>query len=145
MIDNALRLKGNIFDSSVANDQGSTPAPRIDIISNHGEIKAEFLELVDSAKKEILIVFPTQASFQREEIIGVNEALEKASKDRAVNVRLLSPINDYVKNRILIRGWKSSLELADSNGVDLAQQVNPVLIREIDVASSETKITFWYI
>jgi two-component system, OmpR family, sensor histidine kinase VicK len=142
LTDNELRLRDNIFDSRMTNDHGSIAAPRIDIISNHDEIKAKFLELVDSAKKEILIVFPTQAAFQREEIIGVNEAVEKASKDRAVNVRLLSPINDYVKDRISIRGWKLSSEPAASKGVDLLQPVNPVLIREIDVASSETKITF---
>ena len=142
MIDNGVKLNENVFDSSVANDLRSTVSPRIDIISNQGEIRAKFLELVNSAKTEILIVFPTQAAFHREELIGVNEAVEKASKERAVKVRLLCPINDYVKNRISVRGWKLSSELAISKADELSDPVNPVLVREIDAASSETKITF---
>jgi len=144
MIDDKLRLNDNILEASnVTSDlQGEMAPPRIDIISNHTEIKAKFLELVESAEKEILIVFPTQASFQREEIIGVNDALDRAAKERTINIRLLSPMNDFVRDKISMRGWKLSSELMTSKGADPVQSTNGVMIREIDVASTETKITF---
>ena len=118
---------------------GVTPS-KIEIISNQSEIKQRFLELVSSAQREILIVFPTQASFQREEIIGVNEMLDQAARDRKVHVRLLAPLNYYVKNKISERDWILSSEAVAKKTSD--SSMNQVTVREIDVTTSETKITF---
>ncbi len=114
--------------------------PRIDIISDHVKIRSKFLELVESAEKEISIVFPTQASFQREEIIGVNDALDRSARERRVHVRLLTPVDDYIKNKISVRGWKLSSEPPiRKNEEDSSYSV---MVREIDVGSSGAKITF---
>ncbi len=131
---------GSAPNASLDLPEVSLQSPRIEIISNQAEIKRRFLELVNSAIKEILIVFPTPVAFQREEIIGVNEALDRASKERKVTVRLLVPLNYYVKNKIAERDWVLSSEVTDAGRVHLDQP--PVTAREIDVTTSETKITF---
>jgi signal transduction histidine kinase len=142
-VNGEIKIESKMLDSA-SNISGDPPEikvepPRIEIISNQAEIMRTFLDLVNSAAREILIVFPTQAAFQREEIIGVNEALDRASKERGVNVRLLVPLNYYVKNKIEEREWILSSE-ADAR--DSKFQAPAVIAREIEVTTSETKITF---
>jgi signal transduction histidine kinase len=135
--------ENEMFDAT-AGVPGDLPqriaSPKIEIISDQSEIKQRFLELVDSAQREILIVFPTQASFQREEIIGVNEAVDRAVGERKVRVRLLAPLNYYVRNKISEHDWILSSEAVTKKTSD--SSLNKVTVREIDVTTSETKITF---
>ena len=123
----------------IENEVLGTTSPRIEVLSNPFEIKEKFLELVDSAIAEIQIVFPTQSSFLREEIMGVNEALDKASIDRGVKIRMLSPVDNVVKDKISSHRWVLTSEIGPDKGGNSSRQI---IIREIDVASSETQITF---
>ena len=55
-------------------------------------------ELLNSAKKEILIIFSTSNAFQRQEKAGVVDLLIELAKSRNVEIRILSPFDDYVRN-----------------------------------------------
>ena len=84
-------------------------------------------------------MFPTQSSFLREEIIGVNEALDKASTDRGVKIRMLSPVDSVIKDKISSHRWTLTSEIGSDRG---GNPSNQIIIREIDVASGEAQITF---
>ena len=57
-----------------------------------------FIDLVKSAKQEVLLLFPTVNSFLREERIGIIQLLkEAASIGRKVKVRVISPTNNTIE------------------------------------------------
>nr|MDQ3882631.1 hypothetical protein [Thermoproteota archaeon] len=57
-------------------------------------------ELIKSAKEEILIIFSTSNAFRRQEKAGPVGFLIMTAKSKGVKVRILSPIDDYVRNII---------------------------------------------
>ena len=135
--ESAIPSKSRIDE--IENENIGTTSPRIEVSSDPIEIKEKFLELVNSVTVEIQIVFPTQASFLREEIIGVNEALDKAAIERGVKIRMLSPLDNLIREKISSHRWNLSSEISSDKAVSSSRQI---IIREIDVASSETKVTF---
>ncbi len=72
-------------------DYGNTEVIKIPI-----RTKDLFINLVKNAKKEILLLLPTTNAFLREERIGLIHSLNDASKERSVNVRILTPINEII-------------------------------------------------
>jgi two-component system sensor histidine kinase VicK len=59
-----------------------------------------FIDLIRSAKEEVLLLLPTTNAFLREERIGVIQLLREAAAERRVNVRILTPINNKVEKII---------------------------------------------
>jgi nitrogen-specific signal transduction histidine kinase len=57
-------------------------------------------ELIKSAKEEILIIFSTSNAFRRQGKAGAVDFLIMTAKSKGVKVRILSPIDDYVRNII---------------------------------------------
>jgi two-component system, OmpR family, sensor histidine kinase VicK len=112
--------------------------PKIEVITDPDEIKKRFLSLVIAATREIQIVYPTQAAFRREEIIGVNDRLDDASRRKGVSVRILTPLDNDVREKISRHNWTINSE--SSGGT--AHTPDSLIIREIDSPSSETKVTF---
>jgi two-component system, OmpR family, sensor histidine kinase VicK len=55
------------------------------------------IDLVKSAKEEVLLLVPTSNSFLREERIGIIQLLKEAAVERKVKVRILTPINSIVE------------------------------------------------
>src|ERR1700686_4316671 len=102
--------------------------PRIEVITDPAQIRRRFLDLVSNAKEEIEIVFPTQAAFRREEIIGVNKKIEIAASTRHVRVRLLTPLDNEVRAKISAHYWTIN---SDTSGQELSSSGSPN-IREID-------------
>jgi signal transduction histidine kinase len=59
-----------------------------------------FIDLVKSAKEEVLLLLPTTNAFLREERIGIIQLLREAAAERRVNVRILTPINNNMVEKI---------------------------------------------
>src|SRR5205823_14891836 len=59
-----------------------------------------FINIVKSAKEEVLLVLPTINAFYREERLGIIRLLKEAALDRNVNVRILTPTNDHIEQRV---------------------------------------------
>ncbi|HEY9492969.1 MAG TPA: histidine kinase dimerization/phospho-acceptor domain-containing protein, partial [Nitrososphaeraceae archaeon] len=60
-----------------------------------------FIDLVKSAKEEVLLLLPTTNAFLREERIGIIQLLsESAAEEHRVNVRILTPINNQIEKII---------------------------------------------
>ncbi len=76
-----------------------TDLPEIQVLRDPGRIRKLYLSLVDGAKEEILILLPTAMALRRDSEIGVVDALERASR-RGVDVRLLSPVDQWVRARL---------------------------------------------
>ena len=59
-----------------------------------------FLNLIKSAKEEVLLLIPTTNSFLREQRIGIIQSLKEAAAERSVNVRILTPTNNIIEEII---------------------------------------------
>lgn len=75
------------------------------VIQDPHNIKKLFLELVRSARHEVLLILPTVNAFLREHRIGVIRLLMKAIREQNVNVRILTPTSDVIdyilKNEVI--------------------------------------------
>lgn len=72
---------------------------KTEVIQSPKDIQQLFINMVKSAKREVLLVLPTVNAFYREERIGIIELLKQASEgDHRVNARILTPTNDSIEN-----------------------------------------------
>jgi signal transduction histidine kinase len=76
---------------------------KTEVIRNPKDIQELFIDMVKSAKHEVLLVLPTINAFYRKERIGILELLRQAAekKDNKVNVKILTPRNDIIEKKIL--------------------------------------------
>jgi signal transduction histidine kinase len=72
----------------------------MEVIQIPSRTKELFIDLIRSAKEEVLLLLPTTNAFLREERIGVIQLLREAAAERRVNVRILTPINNKVEKII---------------------------------------------
>jgi two-component system, OmpR family, sensor histidine kinase VicK len=71
-----------------------------EIIDDPSRTQRLFIDLIKSAKSEVLLMLPTVNSFMREYRIGVIQLLEELSthhKGRTINIRILTPINNTIE------------------------------------------------
>lgn len=73
---------------------------KTEVIQNPQSIQKLFIDMVKSARHEILLILPTVSAFLREERIGMIKLLKQAATERGVNVRILSPANDMIENKL---------------------------------------------
>ena len=82
---------------------------KTEVIQNPQTTQELFINMVKSAKQEILLLLPTINAFLREERLGIIQLFEQAATEDGVNVRILGPTNDTIENRlkdITVRGDK---------------------------------------
>jgi two-component system, OmpR family, sensor histidine kinase VicK len=65
----------------------------IEVIQSSSRAKELYLDLINSAAKEILLVFPTAAGLVRQQKIGIVQ-LCQAVKERNVSIRILTPVHE---------------------------------------------------
>lgn len=70
----------------------------IEIINNSNRAKELYQSLVNSATKEIMLIFPTINAFNRQERIEIIQLLRKAAHERNVKVRILMPLENLPEN-----------------------------------------------
>ncbi|HET7392049.1 MAG TPA: ATP-binding protein [Nitrososphaeraceae archaeon] len=69
----------------------------IEVIPSSAKAQHKYLNIVRSAKEEILLIFPTTSAFIRQEKIGVIQLAKQAAKERNIKVRILVPINSLIE------------------------------------------------
>ena len=87
-----------------------------EIIDNPSRTQELFIDLIKSAKSEVLLMLPTVNSFMREYRIGaihLIEELSTQSEARAINIRILTPINNTVRK--IIEEMKTKTTLSDES------------------------------
>ena len=66
----------------------------IEVIQSSSRARVLYLDLVRSAREELLLVFATTGAFTRQKKIGVIELCIEAAKNRNVKVRILMPAHE---------------------------------------------------
>jgi two-component system sensor histidine kinase VicK len=71
-----------------------------EIIQSPKKILELFINMIKSAKSEILLLLPTINAFLREERIGAIELLKESAAENNVNVRIMTPSNDDIEKTL---------------------------------------------
>ena len=77
--------------------EGNSMSNFIETIRNPGEIQALTMDLVKSAKDEILGLFSTSNGFHRQERAGSLSLAGEVSKSQGIQVRILTPFDDKIR------------------------------------------------
>ena len=115
----------------------------IEVIQNSNRAKELYLNLVKTATKEIMLIFPTMNAFIRQDKIGVIQSIRKAVKERNVKVRILMPMSNLTENtiRYITEEYNQSQQKDDNNNnIVTTDGINDINIRHIE-RMSETKAT----
>ncbi len=78
---------------------GITPQ-LIETIADPNRVQRLAMELIASSKNEILGMFSTSNAFKRQEQAGLTRLLTQTAKERDVQIRIMMPIDDAVKESI---------------------------------------------
>ena len=70
------------------------------VIEDPVKTKQYFIDLVQNAKEEIMILFPSLNAVKREVIMGIIDLLKKKSAEN-IGIRILSPVNEHIKELLL--------------------------------------------
>jgi two-component system, OmpR family, sensor histidine kinase VicK len=70
---------------------------KTEVIHSPQKIMDTFLDMIKSARQDILLILPTINAFLREERIGTFELLKNSILEKNVNVRIITPINDQIE------------------------------------------------
>lgn len=73
---------------------------RIEVIINSQKTQRQYLDLVNSANEEVLLILPTVKAFLREIDIGIIRVLGNIAAKKGVKVMLLSPFDAKIKQEI---------------------------------------------
>ena len=107
-------------------EEGSTLGTT-EVIQIPSRTQELFIDLVKSAKQELLLILPTTNSFLREYKLGIIQLLKQASAEHNVNVRLLTPTDDniqrIVQDMMIVRTEKK--HSSSSKDFDI-QAINPL-------------------
>jgi two-component system sensor histidine kinase VicK len=97
-------------------------------------------ELLKSAKEEILVIFSTSNAFKRQEKAGGFDFLIRIVKSKDVKVRILSPVDNYVKNIIdkIKRVDKSRIEIRNIEEPSQTK-VSVLIVDRASMLSAELK------
>ena len=99
-----LLLLTNISAHRIDNiERGLDPEDSIKVISQKTKIKDLYLELLKSSKKEIMLIFPTNKAFERQERIGVIGLIKQLTKEENVKVRMLVSVENLENNQELVQ------------------------------------------
>lgn len=94
-----------------------------ELIQNPQRTLELFLNLIKSAKHEILLIIPTTNAFLREEHIGAMKILKHAAKNCNVWVRIIGPSNKIIENGLQAEGYHLKEKMKEKKNEDKMQQV----------------------
>ena len=104
-----------------------------EIIRDPKAMQEHVVEMVRSAKEEILVIFSTPDAFRRQVKIGSLDLLVRTIKSKGVKVRYLLPVDDYVRNLIDKTNRENKIRIEIRNIEEPFQNKLSVLI--VDKAS----------
>ncbi|MGI8831817.1 MAG: ATP-binding protein, partial [Nitrososphaeraceae archaeon] len=70
------------------------PEQGVKEISQAAKIKDLYFDLLKSSKKEIMLIFPTNKAFERQERIGLIGLVKQVARDKNLKVRMLVPVEN---------------------------------------------------
>jgi signal transduction histidine kinase len=101
-----------------------------EVIRNQKAVQSLFIDIVKAAEQEILLIFPTANSFLREERLGIIRLLSYGAKERGIDIKILTPINDNVQK--IVQG------IVEETGKQSNENFH---IRAVDATYEETTVS----
>ena len=95
----------------------------IETIRDPNVTQARTLEMIKSAKEEVLIIFSTSNAFRRQEKAGALNLLVETAKSKNLKIRILSPVDDHVRSII------DKIEREDKIRIEIRNIEEPLLTR----------------
>ena len=112
----------------------------IETIREPKVIQERVFELIKSAREEILIIFSTSNAFRRQGKAGAAEFLIMTAKSKGVKVRILSPVDDYVRNIIDKVKGEDNIKIEIRNIEEPSQtKVSVLIVDRASLISAELK------
>ena len=112
----------------------------IETIREPKVIQERVFELIKSAREEILIIFSTSNAFRRQGKAGAAEFLIMTAKSKGVKVRILSPVDDYVRNIIDKVKGEDNIKIEIRNIEEPSQtKVSVLIVDRASLLSAELK------
>jgi two-component system, OmpR family, sensor histidine kinase VicK len=115
---------------------------KTEVIQSPQKILDMFLDMIKSAKCEILLILPTINAFLREERIGAFELLKNSCLQKNVMVRIVTPTNDKVE--AILRSFyvaiNEGLPLQQHEETDKTRNEN-FQVQYSDIRFKETAVT----
>jgi signal transduction histidine kinase/CheY-like chemotaxis protein len=75
-------------------DRDLIPEQGIREITQAAKIKGHYFELLKSSKNEMMLVFPTNRAFERQERMGIFSLLKQVASEKSLRVRVLVPVEN---------------------------------------------------
>ncbi|MHB8567322.1 MAG: ATP-binding protein [Nitrososphaerales archaeon] len=133
----ALWEKGIQAETRIREIEWGTQPEAVELLDDPAKVRLKLLDLVSSAARELMILYPSSNAFHRNEGIGLAEALER-SLDRGVQVRILSPLDSEISRRIL---EKDNWQVSSTDSVSPLSEAPAILVREIDPTETGSSIS----
>lgn len=73
-------------------ERGSDPKDSVKVISQKTKVKDLYFDLLKSSKKEIMLIYPSNKAFIRQERIEIIDLVKQVAKEKNVKVRVLVPV-----------------------------------------------------
>ena len=97
-------------------------------------------ELIKSAKEEILIIFSTSNAFRRQEKAGAVDFLIRTARSKNLKVRILSPLDDYLRIMIDKIKREDNIKIEIRNIEEpLQTKVSVLIVDRASLLSAELK------
>ena len=79
------------------------PEHSVKEISQATKIKDLYFDLLKSSKKEIMLIFPTNKAFERQERIGIIGLIKQVAREKNLRVRVLVPVENLENSQELVQ------------------------------------------
>jgi len=115
-------------------------------ISQAIKIKDLYFDLLKSSKEEIMLIFPSNKAFERQERIGIIGLVKQVAKEKDLRVRVLVPVKDLEDSQELVQKpfpLKENYQHGPSNNIYtryIAEQRSPGLQETILIV--DRKVSF---
>ncbi|HYA85228.1 MAG TPA: ATP-binding protein, partial [Candidatus Bathyarchaeia archaeon] len=101
-----LWVKGIEAEDRIQDIEGGVESADVEVIPMSSRAKDLYLNLVKTAEKEIIIMFPTTNAFIRQKNMGVIHFSDEAARERKVKVRILMPSHKSTED--IVRSLKEN-------------------------------------
>jgi signal transduction histidine kinase/CheY-like chemotaxis protein len=84
-------------------DRDLIPEHGIKEITQPAKIKGLYFELLKSSKNEIMLIFPTNRAFERQERIGIISLVKQVASEKSLRVRVLVPVENLDSSQEIVQ------------------------------------------
>jgi signal transduction histidine kinase/CheY-like chemotaxis protein len=103
-------------------DRDLIPEHGIKEIPQAGKIKGLYFELLRLSKNEIMLIFPTNRAFERQERIGIISLVKQVASEKSLRVRMLVPVENLDSSQEIVQEpfpLKENYQQDPSNNIEI--------------------------